>query len=242
MDAGRGMLSSLLGYLYAPVDLVTRKVVCTEPITSFLLKGYVQKQQPENIKWMIDQGMTFDKLHEHVMPQCEPLVIKAVKGGDYDSLKMLVEHGAPFNGGSFWTGGELLRDAFNAKKNQSEIVEFLLDRSVFSAEKSVNLIDDPVAQEDVRSARQVALNDAINARCSDHILCLMLREVGASGVDRPEFTDEKCKSLYDKGLELELFEVSEDSGDSEDAKKILRIAVDKAHNKLEDTRLENRQF
>lgn len=174
---------------------------------------------------------------------CEP-VYDAVKGGHVEALKLLIEHDAPVNGGSFWTCSSLLKDALNAENNQAEMIKFLLDKDVFSAEAENEAFpdDDPVTKEDVQNARKAALNDALLAECSDHILCLMLREVGASGLDKPEFTGEKCKSLYEKGLNLEIFEAPEDSENTEDIKETLKSAVEKAHNKLEDTRLENRQF
>ena len=174
---------------------------------------------------------------------CEP-IFEAVKGGHCDALKVLVEHGAPANGGSFWSCGDLLNEAFKVEDNQDEIVEILLQTDIFSAETGGKACpdDDPVTKEDVQSARKTALSDALLAECSDHVLCLLLIEVGDSRLEDPELTDEKCKSIYEAGLKSGDLEASEDAETSDDFKDMLKSTVLKAHNKLEATRLEKLQF
>ena len=355
IDVGRKIFSSVLSI---PISLLARNVA---PVANFLVQRYVQNKQPENVQWLIDEGVTFNELpdqltymasenqdldtlklllqngapakalmesymqerpevlrkivadydirlnychkklvnmaaskgdtetlrvlldHEGPISEGAPMfekefwlqwaeqrpseaffpshydaildgswdiydntcgtVYRAVRGGHLDSLKLLVERGASVDGGGAFYNIYMLRAAFKADKNQEKIVEFLLDNHLLSD----HMLSDCTEREEIKKDRMVTFKDAVEANCSDHVLCLMLREYGDRGLDNPDvFTGEKCKSLYKKGLDLgifeapEDFEVPKDGEDSEDFKEILQGVVFRAHNKLEEARLYKR--
>ncbi|WP_419835019.1 ankyrin repeat domain-containing protein [Endozoicomonas atrinae] len=157
----------------------------------------------------------------------------AVRGGHIDAVKLLVERGAPVNNGlEVLFCPRLLKEAFLANQNSTEIVSYLLKQNPFSPTAAALLYPqkEKMAESTVAYERRAALSKAIELNCNNHIICLLLIELGeVSALDLFD-SEEKLKNLCIEGANKNLLKMDLDANNY---RHKLESAIIEAHQELE---------
>ncbi|WP_257296110.1 ankyrin repeat domain-containing protein [Endozoicomonas sp. YOMI1] len=88
VEASRWVVSATYNFMYNQLSVLGRKIARTEPVAGMLIKHYVGKKDTDNVRWMIENGMNFDKRHKQ-------LAYLASTNRDHETLNLLLHNKAP---------------------------------------------------------------------------------------------------------------------------------------------------
>ena len=230
-----------------------------------LLKCVVEEQQPGILRSLIESyHLKLNKDHYHLvifaasigdvellqilLKKGVPIIhdvegnktplLAAVRGGHLDAVKLLIARGAA----SMENNVDLFEKAFHAQHNRTEITLCLLQEETFA-----KIVFSPLFsnREERGKARAKLLWDLTvifswvrdNYPCNNHILCLLLIELGDYGHLGhliSSFDDQQCKRLCIEGVGKNILDIDLQSGDN--FRHMLETAVKKAHRQLQYAR------
>ena len=86
--AGRWLVSSVSGFVSDKFALAERKIACTEPVATLLMRRYVRDRDFASAQWMVNSGMVLNSWHRQ-------LVYQAVVNEDHNMLVLLLKNSEP---------------------------------------------------------------------------------------------------------------------------------------------------
>lgn len=165
-------------------------------------------------------------------------LLTAIKQGHIDAVKLLIKFGAPATDGSHGLCPNVFIEAAKAEKNSVEIVQIILDQNPFSMyshhllfPEDKNFLVETKYSPDVLIATTIM--QLLGMGCDEHIICLLLRELSNTSCIE-SIDDERCQSLYEKGVGEKLFKSIDQS--VPDYRSRLKGAVAQANHELEWSR------